>query len=96
MVTPRRSVFKTLATATRDPREVRAKVHGRIRERQVGGIKGLEAAARPVRQGGKVAREGKIKVMGRIKGNQGVGIVDPGAAVRPVRKGGRATKNPGE
>ena len=63
----RRSVFKTFATATRDPREVRTKVNGRIR--QVGGIKGLEAAARPVRQGGRVAREGRIKVMGRIKGN---------------------------
>ena len=60
------------------------------------GIKGLEAAARPVRQGGKVAREGKIKGIGRIKGNQRVGIVEPGAAVRPARKGGRVTKNPRE
>ena len=92
----RRSAVKTFATAIRDPREVRAKVNGRSKESQVGGIKDLEAAARPVRQGGRVAREGKVKAMGRSKGNQGVGIVDPGAAVRPVRRGGRATKNPRE
>ena len=92
----RRSVLKALATATRDPREVRTKVNGRIRESQVGGIKDLEATACPVRKGGRVAREGKVKAMGRIKGKQGVGIVDPGAAVRPVRRGGRATKNPRE
>ena len=84
------------ATAARDPREVRTRVNGRIRESQVGGIEDPEAAALPIRKGGRVAREGKIKAMGRIKGNQGVGIVDLGAAVRPVRKGGRATKYPRE
>ena len=89
----RRSVLKTLATATRDPREVRAKVNGRSRESQVGGIEDPEAAARPVRKGGRVAREGKVKATGRIKGDQVVGIVDLGATARPVRKGGRATKN---
>ena len=92
----RKSVLKTLVTATRDPREVRTKVNGRIRERQVGGIEDPEAAALPIRKGGRVTREGKVKAMGRIKGNQKVGIVDPGAAVRPVRKGGRANKNPRE
>ena len=88
-----RSVLKTLATAIRDPREVRTKVNGRSRENPVGGIEDPEAAARPVRKGGRVTREGKVKATGRIKGDQVVGIVDPGAAVHPVRKGGRATKN---
>ena len=92
----RRSVLKTLATAIRDPREVRTKVNGRSKESQVGGIRDPEAAARPVHKGGRAAREGRVKAMWRIKGNQGVGIVDPGAAVRPVRKGGRATKDPRE
>ena len=44
----RRSALKTLATATRDTREVRTKVNGRNRESQVGGIVDPEAAARPV------------------------------------------------
>ena len=92
----RRSVLKTLVTATRDPREVRTKVNGRIRESQVVGIEDPEAAALPIRKGGRVAREGKVKATGRIKGDQVVGIVDLGAAVHPVRKGGRATKNPRE
>ena len=91
-----RSAPTPLATAIRDPREVRTKVNGRIRESQVGGIKDPEAVAHPVRKGGKVAREVKVKATGRIKGDQGAGIVDPGAAVRPVRKGGRATKYPRE
>ena len=92
MALARKSVLKTLVTATRDPREVRTKVNGRIRESQVGGIEDPEAAALPIRKGGRVAREGKVKATVRIKGDQVVGIVDPEAAVRPVRKGGRATK----
>ena len=44
----RKNVLKTLVTATRDPREVRTKVNGRIRESQVGDIEDPEAAARPV------------------------------------------------
>ena len=43
----RRSVLETLATTTRDPREVRVKAKGRSRESQVGGIEDPEAAARP-------------------------------------------------
>ena len=43
-----RNAPKTLATAIRDPREVRTKVNGRIRESQVGGIEDPEVAARPV------------------------------------------------
>ena len=80
----RRSVLKTLVTSTRDPREVRTKVNGRIRESQVGGIEDPEAVARPVRKGGRVAREVKVKATGKIKGDQVVGIVDLGAAVHPV------------
>lgn len=87
-----KSVLETLTTATRG-REVRARVNGRIREAQVGGIEDPEAAAGPMHKGGRVAREGKVKTTGKIKGNQAVGIVDLVAA---VCKGGRATKNPRE
>ena len=43
----RKSVLKTLVTATRDPREVRT-ANGRIKESQADGIEDPEVAARPI------------------------------------------------
>ena len=54
-----RSVLKPLVTATRDPREVKVKVNGRIRGSQVGGIEDPGAAACPLCKVGR--RKGKYK-----------------------------------
>ena len=40
--------LKTLTTATRDPREVRTKANGRVKESQADGIEDPEVAARPI------------------------------------------------
>ena len=76
--------LKTLTIATKDTREVKVKVNGRIRESQVAGIEDLGAAACPLGKVGRVTREAKTTFTGRVKGDQVVGIVDPGAAARPI------------
>ena len=76
--------LKTLATTTKDTREVKVKVKGRIRGSQVVGIEDPGAAACPLCKVGRLTREVKTKVTGRIKGDEVVGIVDLGAAARPV------------